>query len=260
MINFHQFVASLGLDTPLKLCCQALQVSDSSEGHSFGSAQSEIFPYNLEDDAKSLIRDYLTDRTLCLHSFGDTSDAESVIAFSFGDSEEVNCKLAIEVEQLHQEARGLKLLAQSEISQHLTKAVPHIAITNKQYQTTHDVAAFALKLTITPKLTKLTLTPKLPKLSDTRRIHRTRIKLTPTIKRIRLIKPKVVVVAQSWHAQRCVQTCQDLGFQVVALRTVVGFPSKDPQPWVRSPVNWVIKESHREVATGYEISHRYNLE
>jgi hypothetical protein len=46
---------------------------------------------------------------------------------------------------------------------------------------------------------------------------------------------------------------------VVGLRTVDRFPQNDPQPWVRNPINWVLKESQRQFVTGQEISRLLQL-
>ncbi|ODS04338.1 hypothetical protein RJD39_20590 [Vibrio scophthalmi] len=102
----------------------------------------------------------------------------------------------------------------------LHTSTPQITIANNQYQTTFDVAKQAQQ---------------------------------------RQVGKKVLVLAQAWHAKRCIETCQSLGLEVVALKVVNGFPANDPQPWVRNPINWVIKESHRHMATGYEISQKYQL-
>ncbi|WP_241212164.1 hypothetical protein [Vibrio scophthalmi] len=102
----------------------------------------------------------------------------------------------------------------------LHASTPRIIIANNQYQTTFDVAKQAQQ---------------------------------------RQVGKKVLVLAQAWHAKRCIETCQSLGLEVVALKVVNGFPANDPQPWVRNPINWVIKESHRHMATGYEISQKYQL-
>lgn len=175
--------------------------------------------YQIEESSKERIFHYLTSNVLKRQSFGDVGDAQAVIAFSFGDSDCVNQQLANHVALFYHLNPLAFCYVQQEIAKHLHQT-PYVPIKNDRYQTTADVAKKA---------------------------------------REDLGKVKVAVVAQSWHAQRCIETCESLGFTVVALKVSDGFPSQDPQPWVRNPINWIIKESHREVATGYEVSEQFNL-
>lgn len=210
MLKFYDFLNLLGVPHP------TFTPSCFSIDQRFHYSK---YANELGDIERKRLHDYLSSSVLTRQSYGNAQDADSVIAFSFGDSTELNTKLASEVEAIHQECSSLPCYVQQEIAKHLTD-VTYVNIENDQYQTTADVARSACQ----SKGCK-----------------------------------KVIVVAQSWHAQRCIETCEQLGLEVVALRVVEGFPAQDPQPWVRNPINWVLKESHREVATGYEISERFNL-
>ncbi|GMM89011.1 hypothetical protein [Vibrio fortis] len=210
MFKFYDFLREIGVVVPEQ---QASHNNFSADYH-YSSSR-----YQIEEPAKKRIADYLSSNVLKRLNCGDVSNSNGVIAFSFGDSDDVNQLLAKEVERFHQENPLAPCYVQQEVAAHL-KATPHVSIENSAYQTTTDVARAAL--------------------ND-------------------IGLAKITVIAQSWHAQRCIETCESLGFEVVALRVSDGFPAKDPQPWVRNPINWIIKESHREVATGYEISEQFNL-
>ncbi|MFM2587016.1 hypothetical protein [Vibrio sp. TBV020] len=210
MLKFFDFVSELGFEVPKHLSFLA------SDPKPFQYAQPS---YSLEEGAKQRIHQYLSSNVWTRASYGALSNVDIAIAFSFGDSDDVNVELATQVERVFQCAPQLDLYLQQEVACHV-KDIPYISIKNAQYQTTTDVARYALNN------------------------HG---------------KARVLVIAQSWHAQRCIDTCEELGLNVVALRVVDGFPSQDPQPWVRNPINWIIKESFRDEATGYEISERFNL-
>ncbi|MGF1786500.1 hypothetical protein L4D00_11960 [Photobacterium swingsii] len=178
--------------------------------------------YVLPRTSAMMVKSYLSQTQLFLEPYGDVADADAVLAFSFGDAPAVNEELynvALESVIAHP---TMPLLMQQEIAIHASSS--HVASTfsiqANDYQTTADVAHAALALTD---------------------------------------KRKVLVVAQAWHAQRCIDTCESLGWEVVGLRCSSAFPEDDPQPWVRHPLNWIIKESHREQAAGYEISERFQL-
>ncbi|MBW3695768.1 hypothetical protein EK599_08680 [Vibrio sp. T187] len=175
--------------------------------------------YSLTEQSKTLVKQYLATEPLCIEDFGKLDDLDAVIAFSFGDSSLVNIRLADTLRNIHHLAPDLSLFAQQEIAQHIAD-IDHISIDSQQYQTTADVAETVVDI---------------------------------------ISGNKVLVVAQSWHAARCIQTCEELGLNVRALRSINEFPIDDPQPWVRNPINWVIKESHRKIATGQKISRMYDL-
>ncbi|KII76639.1 hypothetical protein [Vibrio renipiscarius] len=170
--------------------------------------------YLLGDEAKKRVYDYLTSAPLFMQNFGSLEQASFILGFSFGDSDCVNQELANLACIAHQDAPALPLYLQQEIAV-LAPNLPSIPLEEQQYQTTRDVAEKATR-------------------------HQK--------------GREVAVLAQAWHAKRCIETCQSIGLDVVALRVVNGFPANDPQPWVRNPINWVIKESLRDVGTGYEIS------
>ncbi|MGF1754239.1 hypothetical protein L4C33_11645 [Vibrio makurazakiensis] len=185
------------------------------------------FQYALSDRSKKRVQRYLLNEPCFLHDFGAISDVDSVIAFSFGDSSRVNRQLSEIVNQLYLLDPTKNLYIQQEIASHLPM-LPIASIECDEYQTTYEVA--------------LKAAGSAHQGGKNNQYGR-----------------KVLVVAQAWHASRCIKTCQELGLDVAGLRVVNDFPAADPQPWVRNPINWVIKESHRDVATGYEISKLYSL-
>ena len=176
--------------------------------------------YQLPNASKKRLEKYLSLGQPFLAPFGDLNQANTLIAFSFGDSSDVNIQLSELTENIQHSHPNIHVQLQQEIAQHYPKNRQISVIKNKDYQTTTDIAREALN-----------------------NIH----------------SRNVVVVAQSWHAKRCIDTCKQQGWNVVGLRCVDDFPAKDPQPWVRNPLNWLIKESHREIATGHEISQFFQL-
>ncbi len=176
--------------------------------------------YQLPLSSKQRLEQYLSLGQPFLAPFGDINQADTLLAFSFGDSADVNIQLsalASNIQQLHPD---IHVQLQQEIAQHYPNVHQASVIKNSDYQTTADIAREALK---------------------------------------NIASREVIVVAQSWHAKRCIDTCKEQGWNVVGLRCVDDFPAQDPQPWVRNPLNWLIKESHREVATGQEISQYFQL-
>ncbi|MDO6544256.1 hypothetical protein [Photobacterium sanguinicancri] len=178
--------------------------------------------YVLPRTSAMMVKSYLSQTQLFLEPYGDVADADAVLAFSFGDAPAVNKELYEVAQECVIAHPTMPLMMQQEIAAHARAShfAPTFSIQANDYQTTADVAQAALALTD---------------------------------------KRKVMVVAQAWHAQRCIDTCEALGWQVVGLRCSSDFPEDDPQPWVRHPLNWIIKESHREQAAGYEISERFQL-
>ncbi|EGU31948.1 hypothetical protein VII00023_07829 [Vibrio ichthyoenteri ATCC 700023] len=206
--------------------CQFVQTLGFADGQiNVCDSLSESFfiyshpDYALGSDAKRRVFDYVSQQPLFLQDYGQLDQADFVLGFSFGDSDTINHDLAQLAKIVHQNKPQLALYLQQEIALHAS-CLPNVPIANTAYQTTLDVAKQA---------------------HQQQGGH------------------KVVVLAQAWHAKRCIETCNALGLEVVALRVAHGFPANDPQPWVRNPINWVIKESHRHLATGYEISQRYQL-
>lgn len=211
MRHFYRFVESIGYKSAASL---------PSQKYPQLSYQYHHDTYLLEDKAKLRLQQYLMTGTLFREDFGQPQEADVAIAFSFGDSLDVNRHLAQIVREVDFFVPDIELYLQSEIAAIARVSDSH-SIENNQYQTTYDVAHFVAE-----------------------REHR----------------KNILVIAQAWHAQRCIETCEQLGFVVRCLRVVNAFPINDPQPWVRNPINWVIKESHRTIASGYEISERYQLD
>lgn len=202
--------------------------SDIKIHHDFASSlrlNSQVFSYcnasyNLPISSKQRLENYLSIGQPFLSPFGNISQADTLIAFSFGDSADVNIQLSELANSIAHLYPYIHVQLQQEIAQHYPRHKQISIIKNQEYQTTTDVAQEALK---------------------------------------NVTSRKVIIVAQSWHAKRCIVTCTEQGWDVVGLRCVDDFPTKDPQPWVRNPLNWLIKESHREVATGQEISQLFQL-
>ncbi|MGF1748078.1 MULTISPECIES: hypothetical protein [Vibrio] len=177
--------------------------------------------YQLSQQQKQRVETYLGETPLSIDDYGNPLDAHSVIAFSFGDSDDVNSSLAQETIKIVKQYPFLDAHLQQEVATHAINSIKHAhVITSESYLTTTDIAKQALA---------------------------------------RAVGRNVIVVAQSWHAKRCIETCEEVGLNVVAVKTVNRFPAEDPQPWVRNPINWILKESHRAVATGVEISKKLNL-
>ncbi len=175
--------------------------------------------YVLDDSGKARVLDYINTQTLFIGDSGDLNHADFLIAFSFGDGKVVNQLLANLVEKIHVSVPTLPSCLQVEVASHVSNST-YVAIEDDFYQTTSDVAKKAKRL---------------------------------------MQGSKVMVVAQAWHAKRCVATCKEIGLDVVAVRVVNKFSFNDPQPWVRNPINWVIKESHRGTGNGFDISEQYHL-
>ncbi|MCY9874482.1 ElyC/SanA/YdcF family protein [Vibrio barjaei] len=182
--------------------------------------KSEQLDYQLNAVQKQRLAQYLETTTLVSENFGSPLNAHSVVAFSFGDSEDVNKRLANVATDLVRENGFLDAHIQQEVAEHTTALPNAHVIADDNYQTTTDVARKALD---------------------------------------KSVGRNVIVVAQAWHAKRCIETCQEVGLNVVGLRTVDRFPQNDPQPWVRNPINWVLKESQREFVTGQEVSRLLQL-
>jgi hypothetical protein len=180
-----------------------------------------IADYRLDDTQKARLEHYLHSNDLTYTDFGNPLNAHGIVAFSFGDSDDVNKELAEVSVSLMKNNVFLDAHLQQEVAVHALDKVANInVVQNDAYQTTADVARVALEHSV---------------------------------------GRNIIVVAQSWHAKRCIETCQQAGLNVVGLRTVQSFPKNDPQPWVRNPINWVLKESNRRFATGYEISKALQL-
>ncbi|PQJ85065.1 hypothetical protein [Aliivibrio sifiae] len=202
--------------------------SDIKIHHDFASSlrlNPQVFnycnsSYQLPVSSKQRLERYLALGQPFLMPYGNLNQADTLIAFSFGDSSDVNIQLSELAEKIQDSYPNIHVQLQQEIALHYPRNKQINIIENKNYQTTADIAREALN---------------------------------------NIDSRNVVVVAQSWHAKRCIDTCKQQGWNVVGLRCVDSFPSQDPQPWVQNPLNWLIKESHREIATGQEISQLFQL-
>jgi hypothetical protein len=54
--------------------------------------------------------------------------------------------------------------------------------------------------------------------------------------------PNVLLIAQAWHAPRCLDICTKRQVHVVGGAFVDAFSPNDPQEWVRNWLTWVLKE------------------
>lgn len=185
----------------------SLKEFSHSSGWALPKFQYAECDYPLDKGSQKKVFDYLSRQPLFLNDFGSFEDSEFIVGFSFGDGASTNIKLAQIVDVISQCYPKIPLYVQQEVALYC-KSSGFVVLAEEGYQTTLDVAQKAHGVAL---------------------------------------GNKVGVIAQAWHAKRCVETCQSLGTEVVALRVINHFPYDDPQPWVRNPINWVIKESHREM-------------
>jgi hypothetical protein len=139
-----------------------------------------------------------------------------LLAFSYGENPDVNHVLATMVERILTAIPGIVPFAQWEIANVVVQRHPSLRQTvqridfdyDKDYITTNQVVA---------------------KLAE----------------RVQPAETKLLIVAQAWHAPRCIDTCQRHGFTVVGWEVVDMFSPSDPQKWVRNAFAWMLKEGSR---------------
>lgn len=166
----------------------------------------------VEPSVSQYLEDYLENYTCYLSPFGTINECYPILAFSYGEGREVNLKLAQQVVVVMTEYPGIKAILQWEIADIVLEFEPRFVErisrvelpVNKDYITTKEVATYALKL------------------SKQRNVN---------------------IVAQLWHASRCIRQVEELGWRVASLRGADAFAANDPQCWVRHPLDWLIKES-----------------
>ena len=153
--------------------------------------------------------------------FGNPKDACYLLAFSYGHNPDVNMELAIIIEKIAKNIPSMTIAAQWEIADILYGRNPsfiqrifRIELDHERdYMTTDDVIdKFAKKFMCTDKANN---------------------------------RPSVFVVAQAWHASRCIETCRAKGLDVIGGDFSERFSPHDPQKWVRDAFSWVLKESTR---------------
>ncbi len=156
---------------------------------------------------------YLTHCEYYSEPWGAIDPRFPLLAFSYGEGSEVNQQIASQVVTLMSIHSELDALLQWEIADIVLALAPTLEERVKAicfsdgetYMTTREVAAKALKLST----------------------HR-----------------KVNLVAQLWHAGRCRRQSEEQGWHCISLQGVDAFAPNDPQPWVRHPLHWLVKESH----------------
>ena len=166
--------------------------------------------------------DYYFDKyTYYLSPFGVMDARFPLLAFSYGEGREVNLKLASLVVDAMGAYSSIRGILQWEIADLVIEVNPLLAdrITpiwlpeNKDYMTTREVVSKALG-------------------------HTT--------------QRKANLVAQLWHASRCIRQAQEQGWHIISLRGVNAFATHDPQSWVRHPLDWLIKESRFRYIENHE--------
>jgi hypothetical protein len=156
---------------------------------------------------------YLLKNQFYCHSFGKDKPVDAVLALSFGKSNAVNADLAQKVETLLSEYPDLQVFAQWEVfdlirQRHRYSKLNRLGDKRSRYITTSQV------------IDKFILSGQ----------------SMPT---------KIGLVAQSWHAPRCIEMCSEKGLQVVRGLFVDKFSPNDPQLWVKDVLSWIIKESQK---------------
>lgn len=161
---------------------------------------------------------FLASRKLKLENFGNPKNAQFLLALSFGEGSVVNDDLSKIVELVNKKHPSLILAAQWEIADTLLHHNPGLKgyvhriekDRGKEYITTVEVVdQFMENITQAKKLTE---------------------------------KPKVFIVAQAWHAPRCIHICRAKGLDAVGGEFSELFSPNDSQPWVRDAFHWVLKE------------------
>ncbi|WP_413113475.1 hypothetical protein [Thaumasiovibrio sp. DFM-14] len=160
---------------------------------------------------KKQLPHYLDNYDMYSSSWGEIKLDNPVLAFSYGAGPEVNALLAQEVVALLDQG-VIHAIVQWEIADIVSALAPELAerlsairlSAGESYMSTAEVASKALTMT--------------------------------TLR-------QVTIVAQAWHITRCIRQSSPLGWQCAATRAINEFAPSDPQPWVRHPLDWIVKES-----------------
>lgn len=176
--------------------------------------KNEDYRLILTQSQNNSFLNYLQTQTWFLESFGNHEDADYLLAFSYGEGVEVNSEMARKIEKIARQNRAIQIAAQWEIVDILVKKNPSISGTiqrielnpGKTYITTGEL------------IDKFILKYKSPQ------------------------KTRIFIVAQAWHAPRCIALCKSRKLDVTGGEFVDQFPERDPQDWVRNAFNWVLKE------------------
>lgn len=161
---------------------------------------------------------YLASKKFKLENFGNPQNAQFLLALSFGEGPVVNNDLSDIVERINKKHPSLIIAAQREIADTLINHNPGLEHSvhrierdhGKEYITTIEVVEKFMGNIIVAK-----------KLID---------------------KPKVFIIAQAWHAPRCIHICEAKGLDVVGGAFSELFSPNDSQSWVRDAFHWALKE------------------
>lgn len=161
---------------------------------------------------------YLQNENYHSKEFGRPESATHLLAFSFGESPDVNTELASIAQESLKVNSKLIATVQWEIADIISEKNPTIAEQVHRINLDKDQTYINTEQVIDKFITGvLGGAPGIPKVS-------------------------LLVVAQAWHAPRCIRLCKEKGLDVIAGRFSEGFSANDPQEWVRNAFSWVLKE------------------
>jgi hypothetical protein len=165
---------------------------------------------------------YLESNNYHLTDFNDNlNDVSHLLAFSFGENPDVNAKLASIVRQSIKK-RNISVTVQWEIANILDERNPELTERIKRIDLDYNKEDYITTEQVIQKFIDEVLHGKTDKCS-------------------------LLVVAQAWHAPRCIKLCKEEGLNVVAGRFSEYFSPNDPQNWVQNPFSWVLKEGTKNV-------------
>jgi len=167
------------------------------------------------------LSEYLREGNYRKGSFGSVEDATALLALSFGESHEVNQRLAALVIQALATNSDLDVTAQWEIADILEEC-------------DLEIGARVRRMELAPGRDYITTAEIVQQFAEASRTDGD----TPPI--------RLAVVAQAWHAPRCIRLCKQKQLSVVAGRFADSFPADDPQEWTRNAIRWVLKEGTKE--------------
>jgi hypothetical protein len=164
--------------------------------------------------------DYLRKSDYFAKDFGGLRKVSHLLAFSYGENPDVNSKLAEIAQQTIQKAPHISVAAQWEIADALGGDIPGLTGSilrigldeGQDYITTEQVIQKWLNLSGGTE------------------------------------NSSFLIVAQAWHAPRCIQLCKNRGLHIAAGRFANHFSPHDPQPWVQNAFRWVLKEGTKKLS------------
>jgi hypothetical protein len=140
------------------------------------------------------------------------------LAFSFGESSDVNSRLASKIDTISKKRSTQHIYLQWEIWELLSnslKSVPYI-----------------YKIDIDPHQDYLSTKGVVEKFKE---------------RRANSEKNNIYIICQAWHAAQCIATCEEENLNVVGGRFVEVFSPNDPQTWVRNAFAWILKDSNNRI-------------